>query len=141
MLLDEALEQDKDTEVFMDEDSIDIRSRVESALAEFQASPPSLAEILVADQQSHCLESSGPLQRVERNGWVCIGGVNGLTDTTQEPLMLEDEVHNLFRNLKGALISSDPLAKRYTNRRPSNQLPFIPTRSHPSSLSRSSSHP
>jgi enamine deaminase RidA (YjgF/YER057c/UK114 family) len=99
-LLDEALEHDTEAEVYMDDDSVDIRSRVESVMQEAGQSSPSLGELDLDRSGSQSLASSGPVRRAEREGWVCIGGVNGLR-AARGPLTLEDEVHNLFQNLKG----------------------------------------
>lgn len=117
-LLDEALEQDDNgAATYLDDDSVEIRSTVERIMEDEEAAgrlASSLDDLdLTGRGTSGRLEPSGPAQRAERDGWLCVGGVNGL-GSTGHPLSLEDEVHSLFRNLKGAIPRRHVLVSRRT---------------------------
>lgn len=97
-LLDEALE-DTD-EVYMDEDSLDIRDKVVKG----SDGGPDVKGLQLG--QDVVLEGTGGVERSERGGWVCVGGVTGVPPQSSEAgLSLDEEVHSLFRNLKGVFVA------------------------------------
>lgn len=105
-LLDEALE-DTD-EVYMDEDSLDIREKVVKGTD----GGPDVEGLQLG--QDVVLEGTGGVERSERGGWVCVGGVTGVPAQSSEAgLSLDEEVHNLFRNLKGVFVALAATSLRY----------------------------